>query len=110
MKQLPFFSDCVGWPRNRLGALHYLIDHGEPITRATFLRHIDPDSLREIEDALSYSRHPSQGLTMGADWHVGYYRLRRFGVVLYWFTHSRIEHVFCDPADIDTLECHAFQE
>lgn len=107
---LAFFATCVDWPRERLGALHYLIRHGEEITRKTFLRHVDRDALREIEDGLCYARHPSQGLTMAADWHVAYYRLRAFGVVLYWFQHSRIEHVFCDAGDIDTLEFYSNEE
>ena len=92
-----FFCDCVGWPRNdghTPGGLCDLIDDRRVITRRTFLQHVDREELADIEANIGYSRHPSQGMTMAADWHVEYFRSRHHDQTVYGFRHSGIEHVF----------------
>lgn len=96
---LPFYSDCVDWPAADVGRLRVLIDRGVPITRATLLRHVDRTALAALERRLGYAAHPRQGLTMAGDWHVGYHRHRG----IYWFSWSRIEHVFATAAQIAAL-------
>lgn len=92
-----FFCDCVGWNLedvHKQGGLCDLISERREITRRTFLRHVDREELAEKADSLGYARHPSQGLTMAADWHIEYFRSRHHGEIVYGFQHSAIEHVF----------------
>jgi hypothetical protein len=88
-----FYSDCVGWP-GKVEDLHDMIDSGKQIERRTFLKHVDRAELRQIETAMGYMQHPSQGLTMAADWHVDYQRGTLRGRRCYFFVHSAIEYVF----------------
>lgn len=97
MNRLPFFNTCVGWDPDDVPALIDLIDAKVPISRRTFRRHVDLDDLAMVERSLSYEAYPSQGLTMAADWHVGYFRSKLHGRTVYGFDHSRIEHVFATP-------------
>ena len=91
-----FYSDCVSWPEpaEKEGGLMDMIDNAIDITRKTFLQHINREDLQILEDALSYSKHPRQGLTMAADWAVSYHRSKLHGKRVYYFRHSAIEYVF----------------
>jgi hypothetical protein len=89
-----FYSDCVGWPSDKIDALHEVIDSGKQITRETFLKHVDRDGLRELETALGYEQNAMKGLTMAGDWHVDYRRSTMNGQRCYLFVHSAIEFVF----------------
>jgi hypothetical protein len=89
-----FYSDCVGWPENKIDALHEVIDSGKQITRETFLKHVDRDELRGIETDLGYEQDSRNGLTMAKDWHVDYRRSTMSGKRCYLFVHSAIEFVF----------------
>lgn len=92
-----FYCNCVCWPRNDVdadGGLNDLIAASEPITRATFLKHVDRSDLRNLERNLQYASHPSQGLTMAADWSVSYFRSKLHGRTVYGFDWSAIEYVF----------------
>jgi len=71
-----------------------MIDDKIEITRRTFLRHVDTDSLVAIAENMGYERHPSRGLTMASDWHIGYYRSKYRGKRVYFFVHSHIEYIF----------------
>lgn len=94
MPRYPFFSSCVNWPRGRVDLLHYLKDHSREISRSTFLKNVRQEDLRDLEEECGYAKHPAQGLTMAADWHVCYYRCRFARDWVYWFTWSGIEYVF----------------
>lgn len=92
-----YYTNCVGWPAHdvhRKGGLIDMVDQARDITRATFLRHVSLEELREIELQLGYAAHPSQGLTMAGDWHVSYHRSKLHGKTVYYFQQSRIEYVF----------------
>lgn len=92
-----YFNSCVGWDPcdvHSEGGLSDLIDKKVSISRRAFLSHVDRAELAEIEESLSYARHPSQGLTMAGDWHVDYFRSKLHGETVYGFDHSRIEYVF----------------
>lgn len=92
-----YYRNCVGWPRNDVnssGGLRDLIDDRLEITRATFLKYVDREELRELELAFGYASHPRQGLTMAKDWHVEYFRSKHHGEVCYGFKQSGIEYVF----------------
>lgn len=92
-----FYASCVGWdPRDvhADGGLIDMIDSAIEITRRTFLKHVDRESLREVEASLGCAAHPSQGLTMAGDFHVSYHRSKLHGKRVYFFKHSAIEHVF----------------
>ena len=89
-----FFSSCVAWPYERVDALHEIIDNAIDITRNTFLKHVDREGLKEIEESLGYESHPAKGLTMAGDYHVSYARSSINGYRVYFFKHSAIEYVF----------------
>ena len=92
-----FLCSCVDWPPNDIdteGGLSDMIQDARDITRRTFLLHVDRDELRNVEQSLSYSEHPSQGMTMAGDWHVSYHRSKLHGRTVYYFRHSAIEYVF----------------
>jgi hypothetical protein len=71
-----------------------MIDGSLEISRKTFLRHVDRDSLRECEEWLCYHKHPKQGLTMAGDYHVRYFRSKLHGERVYGFVHGNIDWVF----------------
>ena len=91
-----FYSDCVSWPEaaDKEGGLMDMVDNDIDITRSTFLKHINREDLADLEQQLSYSAHPAQGLTMAADWAVSYHRSKLHGKRVYYFQHSAIEYVF----------------
>lgn len=95
--KLQYYSSCVDWPCKGYDDLSTIIDNSIDVTRRTFLKHVDQEELSQIERALGYEEHHSKGLTMAQDWHVTYHRSNLKGRRVYYFQHSRIEYVFCDP-------------
>jgi len=94
-KMKRFITDCVGCPGPNPGeAIRAMVDNARSITRRTFLRHVSRRDLEIFEKELNYEGHPSQGMTMAQDWHVGYYKsvFREKPVV--YFCHSAIEYIF----------------
>lgn len=91
-----FFSDCVGWPRDQVDDLNDMINAGKEISRATFLKYVHPEEMRNIERELGYERDPRVGLTMANDFHVAYYRSTVRGCPAVYFVWSAIEYVFTD--------------
>lgn len=92
-----FYSSCVDWPESDVrceGGLCDMIDKSVSITRRSFLKYVNREQLKQIELDLSYSEHPSQGLTMAGDWHVDYFKSTLHGKRVYGFKHSAIEFVF----------------
>lgn len=94
----PFYSDCVGWPKSRLGALELLIEESEPIGLDRFRSLIGPAQMRALTRSLGYGQH---GLRIEADLHVRCARHPSGAVML---VHSAIEHVFASPDLIDALQ------
>ena len=88
---MKFSTDCV---RSTASLICPMVDGSRQITRRTFLRHVDRDSLREIEDGLGYEGHPKRGLTMAGDYHVLYFKGYFAGQPCVFFDWSSIEHVF----------------
>lgn len=95
-KRLEFFSDCVSWPEGQVDDLSAMIRAGRDITRATFLKSVNPEEMKQLERQLGYERDPRRGLTMANDYHVGYYRSVLRGCPAVYFVWSAIEHVFTD--------------
>jgi hypothetical protein len=96
-RKLPFFSNCVGWPLP-VPELQEMIDTSKTISRATFLKHVDPEQMKQLEEELGYTRDPRQGLTMAQDYHVSYEKSTLRGCPAVFFVWSAIEHVFVDPS------------
>jgi hypothetical protein len=71
-----------------------MVDNEQGITRRTFLKYVDREILTELEYMLGYAQHPKQGLTMAADWHVGYYKSYYWGRPCVFFRWSAMEYVF----------------
>jgi len=71
-----------------------MIDDAIEITRKTFLKHVDRNSLKDTEISLGYEQHPRQGLTMAGDYYVSYHRSLLHNKRVYYFEHSAIEYVF----------------
>lgn len=92
-----YYNNCVGWDSNDVDTddgLCNMIDTSIDITRETFLKHVNKDSLMQVESDLGYDRHYKQGLTMAGDYHVSYHRSKLHGKRCYFFKHSAIEYVF----------------
>jgi hypothetical protein len=92
-----FFNKCLTWDLNDVhvdGGLNSLIDGKQWITRKTFLKHVDRQDLRKVEDSLGYESHPIKGLTMAGESHVKYFKSKHHGEIVYGFDHSAIEYVF----------------
>ncbi|MBQ69787.1 hypothetical protein CL689_07100 [Candidatus Saccharibacteria bacterium] len=94
----PFFSDCVGWPREKVDLLHELVDEAQDIARSTFLAYADSETMRDMEVSLGYGK----GFPMSKDWHVSYHVHRPTGIK--YFKHSAIEYVFADKEQMVSLE------
>ena len=95
-KRMKIYSSCVNWPRNDVPALCAMIDSNRLVSRRTFLRHVDREDLRELENGLGYETHHKRGLTMAADCCVSYHRSTLHGKRVYYFRQSAIEYVFKD--------------
>lgn len=98
MNRLSYYCNCVGWPRDDVhaeGGLCDMIYKAQDITRKTFLRHVDRESMAEVEGSLGYAPHdPGAILRMSKDYCVSYHRSKLHGKIVYFFKHSAIEYVF----------------
>jgi len=103
-----YYNNCVNWDRDYVdseGGLSDMVDNAIDITRSTFVRHVDKDSLAVLEKELGYERFKRRGLTMANDWAVQYYRSKLHGTTVYFFKHSAIEYVFLpSPTSEEILE------
>ena len=97
-----FFRSCVTWPFEAMeqdGLSDLITNNQEPITRRQFLARVDREEMKEQEQNLGYGRD----FPMCRDWHVGYFKGTLYGVTVYGFAWSAIEHVFI-PEDADMWE------
>lgn len=84
--KLPYFSNCVNWPKELLPALGLLVDEGEEVGKREFLSRADADP----------SDFPRK-------YHADF-RYFRYDRDVYWFTHSAIEHVFAEGESIRAIQ------
>jgi len=94
-----FYRTCVDWSQREAeakGGLIDMIDNAREITRATFVKHVDRDSLKDIEEGLGYVRG-SMPRHMADDYAVSYHKSKLFGRTVYYFRHSAIEYIFVNP-------------
>jgi hypothetical protein len=100
-----YYNNCVNWDRDDVdaeGGLCEMVDNAIDITRSTFLKHVDRDSLQEVERNLGY---PMGRLRMSGDFAVQYYRSKLHDTTVYFFKHSAIEYVFLpSPTSEEILE------
>ena len=83
------------------GGLWDMKAHAREITRKTFLKHVDPDEIREMAKDFGYSPNGAGGeLTMASDWHIVYYRSFLYGRLVYFFVHSAYEHIFTEDGNL----------
>ncbi len=100
MKRLPYKDNCVNTGGAAVEWLIQMIDDAREITRTTFLKHVDRDDLRRVEEDCGYSAHPKQGLTMAGDYHVSYHKSKWNGRLAYYFRWSAIEYYFVEPLEL----------
>ena len=102
MTKYRYWRCCVNFPTQgpEYDALVAMIDDNIMITRRTFRKHVDTESLAETEQNLGYELHPAKGMTMAGDWHVSYHCSKYKGKTVYYFRHSAIEYIFV-PEDFD---------
>jgi hypothetical protein len=97
-KDYTYYRCCVNWAEDDVhaeGGLCDMISESRTITRATFLKHVDSESIADIERNLGYAPHDKTAiLTMARDYHVSYYKSKLHGRTVYYFKHSAIEYVF----------------
>ena len=95
MSKFSYYTNCVDCPGPDPGdAINELQDSCVGITRKTFMRNVDKDDRKKLEEQLGYFLNHRQGLTMAKDWHPGYYKGKFRGETCYFFDHSRIEYIF----------------
>lgn len=92
MRRLPFYADCVDWPRNQLAALMHLVDAGVLIDRAEFFRKINRTQIRP-----DWEPCPA-----GTPYGEAFYTLP--GYRIYWYVHSAIEFVFAEASEVAALQ------
>lgn len=90
MTRYEFAFCCVNAPDVK--ALSEMIDAERQITRRTFRKHAQ--GVDEWAKDRGYALHPSQGLTLAADWHVTYHRSTYKGQRCYFACWSAIEWVW----------------
>jgi len=93
MDKLTYTTNCVGSDANSIDNMRYH-DNERMITRNTFLKKVDRESLAELEEGFGYAKHYKQGLTMASDWHVSYHKSFYRGKPCVYIIHSSIEYVF----------------
>lgn len=97
MARLPFFSDCVGWPRDRLAVLELLVDNGVEVGVDWFAQNVDAVGVSgywPLTELIADARKGVFGTT--------FYRLP--GEPVFWATNSAIEYVFATPETIAALQ------
>ena len=88
---LSFQFTCVGATGRNLENLFHIIENNREITRKTFLKYVDREEMKDIENQLGYG----SWLRMSQDWHVSYHKSKTLeGLPVYYFRHSAIEYVF----------------
>lgn len=87
-----YLTCCVNSTADLINAL---TESGREITRRTFQKSADPDSLREWERAAGYDTGTERGgLRMSKDWAVAYYKGVYDGRPCVYLVHSAIEYIF----------------
>jgi len=86
-------------PASTFEDIRDMSDHEKEITRKTFLKYVDRNDLKELEEGLGYG----PWLRMSQDWHVRYYKSVYRDISCVFFRHSRIEYIFtkdgvCGPS------------
>ena len=85
-----YYGNCVNFP-DPTPDLVAMVESGVRITRRTFLRYVNKNNLKAVENELGY---PMGDLTMAGDWCVSYYKGTLCGKQVVWFNYSSIEYVF----------------
>lgn len=84
-------TNCV---EERGRAVQNMQEEARSISRATFLKYVDRESLQALEEILGYESHHSRGLTMSQDGYVDYYRSIFRGRDCVYVANSGIEYIF----------------
>ena len=94
MRNFFYYCSCVNWPKRDVhcpGGLCDMINANRTITRKTFLKYVDKESLSQLEFSLGYDR---AGLLMCNDFAVSYHKSKLHDRIVYYFRQSSIEYVF----------------
>jgi len=93
MAKMRYQFNCVH-PPDDVEFLSEMIDTALEISRKAFKLHVEPQDRVGLETDLGYFQHYKQGMTMGADLYVRYYRSRYRDQKCYFVTQSACEYVF----------------
>lgn len=91
MNGMSFITDCI---TSTAAIICPMVDEAQEITRRTFLKHVNRQSLRNTEGWLGYDADPRRGITMAGDYHVSYFKSRYRGNPCIFFVNSAIEYIF----------------
>ncbi|MBG6082986.1 hypothetical protein [Rubrivivax gelatinosus] len=97
-----FLTTCVEVPTEQVDHLFQMMEMARAVSVSTFRRHTN---WKPVARSLGYAvgRH-AKGLRMEQDYHLGFYRSTWKGAPCYYLDHSRIEHIFVQPAGADQAE------
>jgi len=90
-----FAKTCVDYFGKNVELLTEMIENGRTVTRRTFLKYVDRESLRSVEEDLGCDKF----LRMKNDWHVRYYKSKCGDKPCVFLVWSGIEYIFCENGD-----------
>jgi hypothetical protein len=97
-KTWAYLTNCTDCPGGDAGdAISDMTAEAIEIDRTRFLRYVNTDSLKRVEEILGYDKHAAQGLTMAQDWHVSYWLGHFRGAPCVYFDWSAMEFIFTKP-------------
>lgn len=92
MTKLKFQYDCVN-PKS-LEELNFILENSKEITYKTFASKVDKNELKELKENLGYTKD-KLNISFKNDWSIQFYKSKtNNGKIVYYFSHSRIEHIF----------------
>jgi len=95
-----YWKSCVDFcGRTGIEALQEMISDSIEITRRTFMKHVNTDTVASMAQSMGYEADGRKGLSLAADWHVCYFRSKFKGKRVYYMRHSSIEYIFTLQGD-----------
>jgi phosphoketolase len=93
VSRLHYFTNCPAWTNYLpVGDLNLMTEKKVEISRRTFLKRVDPESMKRLEESIGYDRY----FPMSKDPFVGYYKSTVRGCEVVFFVWSAMEYVFAD--------------
>ncbi len=87
-----FFTNCVLCGDGK--AINEMTENARQITLRTFREHLKKGEFDKLKNQLGYSKHQKQGLTIGQDWAIRFYKSKFKNRPCVYVDWSSIEYIF----------------